>query len=313
MTVLDRDWDRRQVLGGLAGVSGAVMAGIGPAAALSPIPKMGTRAIPSTGEKLPVVGIGTSRVFDVPQDAVSVKRLRDVLQVMLSARGSVIDTSPMYGSAESVAGSLVKDLNARSRIFIATKVWTRGRAEGIAQMRQSMRHFDTDKIELMQVHNLVDWKTQLKTCLEWKEKGIIRYVGITHYTTSAFDELAAIIKAHPIDFVQMPYSIARRDAERMLMPLAQERKVGVVTHRNFERGRLFRTVRGKPVPEWAQEAGMRSWAQFFLKFVLSHPASTCVIPGTSKVRHMTDNVAAGIGRLPDRAMRERMARVITDG
>lgn len=312
MTIVDRGWDRRQVLGGIAGVSGAALAGLGPAAALSPVQKMMTRPIPSSGEKLPMVGIGTSRVFDVPQEAVSLKRLREVLQVMLSARGSVIDTSPMYGAAEAVAGTLVKQLNARKRIFIATKVWTSGREEGIAQMRRSMRHFNTDKIELMQIHNLVDWKTQLKTCLEWKEKGLIRYVGVTHYTTSAFEQLASILKDYPIDFVQMPYSIVRRDAERLLMPVAQERKVAVMTHRNFERGRLFRTVRGKTMPAWAQEAGIRSWGQFFLKFVLSHPASTCVIPGTSKVRHMTDNIGAGMGRLPDATLRERMARLITD-
>ena len=259
-----------------------------------------------------MVGVGTARVFNVSLNQETRARLTEVLRIMLQAGGRILDTSPMYGAAEPVSGKLIAKMGVRDNIFIATKVWIRGREEGIAQMRRSLSRFSAKKIELMQVHNLVDWRTQLKTCREWKEKGVFKYIGLTHYTPSAFDELAAIIRAEPIDFLQIPYSIVNRQAERVLFPLVQERKVALITHRNFEVGRLFRRVRGAKLPGWAAEFDCASWGQFFLKFVLGHPASTCVIPGTSKARHMRDNIQAGMGRLPDAKQRERMARFVSE-
>ena len=279
-------------------------------AALAAAGRMNTRPIPSSGEAMPMVGVGTARVFNVSLDGETRARLKKVLEVMLGAGGTILDTSPMYGASEEVSGTLMAEMKARDKIFIATKVWTRGREDGIAQMRRSMRRLHTDKIELMQVHNLVDWKTQLKTLREWKEKGIFKYIGITHYSTRNDDEIAAILKAEPLDFLQIPYSIVNRRAERVLMPLCRERKVALITHRNFERGRLFRSVRGKPLPPWAAAFDCASWGQFFLKFVLGQPASTCVIPGTSKAKHMVDNVKAGIGRLPDAKTLDRMAKLV---
>ena len=274
--------------------------------------RMGTRAIPSSGERMPMVGVGTARVFNVSLNQETRARLTEVLRIMLQAGGRILDTSPMYGAAEPVSGKLIAEMGVRDKMFIATKVWIRGREEGIAQMNNSLGRFRAKKIELMQVHNLVDWRTQLKTCREWKEKGVFKYIGLTHYTPSAFDELAAIIRAEPIDFLQIPYSIVNRQAERVLFPLVQERKVALITHRNFEVGRLFRRVRGAKLPGWAAEFDCASWGQFFLKFVLGHPASTCVIPGTSKARHMRDNIQAGMGRLPDAKQRERMARFVSE-
>lgn len=303
---------RKRFLQGV-GAAGLVLSGGLPGPALAAASaRMGTRAIPGSGERLPMVGVGTARVFNVSLNDETRARLTEVLRIMLAAGGRILDTSPMYGAAEPLSGKLIAEMGVRDRMFLATKVWTRGREDGIAQMRQSLARFSTKKIELMQVHNLVDWRTQLKTCREWKEKGIFKYIGITHYTPSAFDELAAIIRAEPIDFLQIPYSIVNRQAERMLFPLVRERKVALITHRNFEVGGLFRRVRGVKLPGWAADFDCSSWGQFFLKFVLGHPASTCVIPGTSKARHMRDNIQAGMGRLPDARQRERMARFISD-
>ncbi|MHA1536641.1 MAG: aldo/keto reductase [Alphaproteobacteria bacterium] len=297
----------------LHGAAGLLAASALPGTALAATSgQMGTRAIPGSGEKMPMVGVGTARVFNVSLNNETRARLTEVLKIMLAAGGRILDTSPMYGAAEPLSGKLIAEMGVRGKIFIATKVWTRGRQEGIAQMRQSLARFSTKKIELMQVHNLVDWRTQLKTCREFKEKGVFKYIGLTHYTPSAFDELAAIIRAEPIDFLQIPYSIVNRQAERVLFPLVRERKVALITHRNFEVGGLFRRVRGVVVPGWAGEFDCTSWGQFFLKFVLGHPASTCVIPGTSKALHMRDNIQAGMGRLPDARQRERMARFIAD-
>lgn len=303
---------RKNFLWGM-GAAGLALAGGLPGATLAAASaRMGTRAIPGSGERMPMVGVGTARVFNLSLDQETRARLTEVLKILLAAGGRILDTSPMYGTAEPISGTLIGEMGVRSKIFIATKVWTRGRADGIAQMRRSLDRFGTSKIELMQVHNLVDWRTQLKTCREWKEKGIFKYIGLTHYTPAAFEKLAAIIRAEPIDFLQIPYSIVNRQAERVLFPLAQERKVALITHRNFEVGGLFRRVRGVKLPGWAAEFDCTSWGQFFLKFVLGHPASTCVIPGTGKPRHMRDNIQAGMGRLPDAKQRERMARFIGD-
>jgi aryl-alcohol dehydrogenase-like predicted oxidoreductase len=265
------------------------------------------RRIPASGELLPAVGLGTYRVFDVHDDAAAGARLETVLRRFVALGGSVIDSSPMYGSAEAVVGDLSAALGLRERLFLATKVWTTGRAAGIRQMEDSLRRMRTPVMDLMQIHNLVDWRTQLETLRAWKRQGRIRYIGITHYVPGAFDELEAIMKGERIDFVQLPYSIATRDAERSLLPLAQQRGIAVLVNRPYEQGALFHRVRGRPLPPWANDYGIASWGQYFLKFILAHPAVTCVIPATGKPRHLEDNMGAGFGRLPDAAARERMA------
>ncbi|HUT51001.1 MAG TPA: aldo/keto reductase [Alphaproteobacteria bacterium] len=298
---------RRKALG-LAGGAAALVAL--PEFALTAANRpMLTKAIPSSGEKLPVIGVGTYLTFDVGMNAEERARLTKVLDVLFAAGGRMIDSSPMYGRAEASSGALLGAMGGRRKAFIATKVWTSGREEGVAQMRRSLKRFRTDKIELMQVHNLVDWRTQLKTLREWKEKGVFKYIGITHYSSSSWRDLAAILRAEPIDFVQFPYSIVNREAAPLL-DVARETKTAVITHLNFERGRLFRKVRGVRLPPWAGEFDCMSWGQFFLKFALAHPASSCVIPGTSRVKHMLDNVQAGMGRLPDARQAARMVRAI---
>jgi len=299
--------DRRTALG-LAGGAAALAALPDFALAAANRPML-AKAIPSSGEKLPVVGVGTYLTFDVGMSAEERTRLTKVLDVLFGAGGRMIDSSPMYGRAEAASGALIQAMGARRKAFIATKVWTRGREEGIAQMRRSLKRFRTDKIELMQVHNLKDWRTQLKTLREWKEKGVFKYIGITHYSSSAWRDLAAILRAEPIDFVQFPYSIVNREAAPLL-DVARETKTAVITHLNFERGRLFRKARGVRLPPWAGEIDCKTWGQFFLKFALAHPASSCVIPGTSRVKHMVDNVQAGMGRLPDARQAARMVRAI---
>ena len=273
---------------------------------------MRTKPIPSTGEALPVIGLGTSRVFDIgPGEADRAPR-RDVLRLLFEAGGRVIDTSPMYGAAEVVVGELLDDLGAQQVPFMATKVWTRGRDQGVTQMDASIAKLRKRPLDLIQIHNLVDWRTQLATLRTWQEVGKVRYIGITHYTTSALDDLAAIVEAEDLDFVQCAYSISVRDAERRLLPVCAERGVATLINRPYENGRVFRRMGGRPLPPWAADFDCASWGQFFLKFVLSHPVATCVIPGTSKPKHMTDNAAAGRGRLPDATQRARMAALWDD-
>jgi diketogulonate reductase-like aldo/keto reductase len=212
----------------------------------------------------------------------------------------------MYGSSESVTGDLAADLNFREQLFIATKVWTSGRDAGIRQMEESFRRLRAKRLDLMQVHNLVDWRTHLATLRKWKEQGKVRYIGVTHYTASAYDDLARVLASEELDFVQLNYSFAEREAERRLLPLAAERRVAVLVNRPFAGGPLFSKVRGKPLPTWAKDIGCATWAQFFLKFIIAHPAVTCAIPATSKVAHLIDNMQAGVGSLPGAAERERM-------
>jgi aryl-alcohol dehydrogenase-like predicted oxidoreductase len=265
------------------------------------------RAIPRSGERIPAMGLGSSGTFEVgPTDAERAP-VRAVLERYVGLGGRVVDTSPMYGTAETVIGDVAGELGIGTRLWLATKVWTSGREAGIEQMEQSFRRLRTDRIDLMQVHNLVDTQTHLRTLREWKEQGRIRYLGVTHFRVSAYEEIARLIREEALDFVQFNYSIATRDAERMLLPLAAEHGTAVLVNRAFEDGRLFAQVQGKALPEWAGEIDCRSWAQFFLKYVISHPAVTSVIPATSKVKHLVDNMGAGRGRLPDVGMRERMA------
>lgn len=270
------------------------------------------RAIPKTGEQLPMVGLGTWRAFDVADDPAERTPQRDVLRMLFDAGASVVDASPMYGRAEGVVGDLLAENETRERAFIATKVWTEGKDRGIAQMEESMRRLRTGTIDLMQIHNLVDWRTQLETIRLWKAAGIFRYIGITHYSSRAIDDLVAVMENEEIDFVQMAYSIGERAIEDKLLPVAAERGIAVIANLPFEGGNLFQSVAGEPLPEWTAEFDCTSWNQFFLKFVLSHPAVTCAIPATSNPKHMTDNLRAGTGLLPDTKMRRRMIQYWED-
>jgi diketogulonate reductase-like aldo/keto reductase len=272
--------------------------------------KMLERAIPASGEMLPVIGMGTSDVFNVGASAAARAPLKEVMKILVDSGGTLLDTSPMYGNAEGVAGDLARDLGLRSRMFFATKVWTRGKQEGVRQIENSMRLLKTQKLDLVQVHNLLDLDTQLATLRELKERGRIRYVGITHYTVGSHVDLEDVMRREPLDFVQLNYSIVTRDAEQRLLPLAAERKVAVLVNRPFEDGAIFSRVRGKVLPAWAAEFDCASWGQFFLKFIVSHPAVTCAIPATANPEHMSDNAAAGHGSLPDEKMRQRMVEYV---
>lgn len=265
------------------------------------------RKIPSTGEEIPVVGLGTWQVFDAGGDAAARAPLRAVLAAFAKAGGKMIDSSPMYGSAESVVGDLVAELGLRDRLFIATKVWARGREDGIRQMETSFRRLKVKQMDLMQIHNLKDAGVHTRTLLEWKAKGRIRYHGITHYTSSAYAEVEKWLKAGKYDFLQINYSLAEREAENRLLPLCREKGIAVIANRPFAGSAMFRRVRAKPLPAWAGEIGAASWAQYFLKWIVGHPAVSCAIPGTGRPEHIADNVAAGFGTLPGAAMRKRMA------
>ena len=253
--------------------------------------------------ELPRIGLGTWQTFDVGADAAERARLGEVLKLL---DGNVVDSSPMYGSAEAVVGDLVAGLGLRRRLFLATKLWTRGREEGLRQMETSFRRLRADTIDLMQVHNLVDVGTHAKTLQDLKAKGRVRFIGITHYTASAYGEVERAMKIAPWDFLQINYSLAEREAEERILPLARERGLRVLINRPFGEGSLFRRTRGKALPPWAAELGIASWAQYFLKWIVSHPAATCAIPATSKPEHMRDNLAAGSGPMPDAAARKRM-------
>jgi diketogulonate reductase-like aldo/keto reductase len=266
-----------------------------------------TRPIPSSGERLPVVGLGTWQAFDVGDDAPARAALRATLSAFAGGGGRVVDSSPMYGTSESVLGDLAAELRIRDRLFVATKVWTSGRDEGIRQMELSLRRLRVERVDLMQVHNLVDADTHARTLAEWKQQGRIRYAGITHYSSSAYREIEARLRSGRWDFLQINYSLAEREAERRLLALAHERRVAVIVNRPFGEGAMFRRVRGKPLPAWAGEIGVASWAQYFLKWILGHPAVTCAIAGTGKSEHVRDNLGAAYGALPDEAMRARMA------
>ena len=265
------------------------------------------RPIPRSGERLPAIGLGTWQTFDVGPSPQERAPLAEVLRLFLDGGGRVIDSSPMYGRAETVVGDLLAADAALPRPFLATKVWTTGRAAGEAQVRESTRRLRTDRLDLLQVHNLLDWETHLPVLRAWKEQGRIRYLGVTHYAASAFPLLERMLATEHLDFVQLPYSIGTREAEKRLLPAAADAGTAVLVMRPFEEGALFAAVRGKPLPAWAAEIGATSWAQVFLKFVVSHPAVTCAIPATSKPDHQKDNLAAGAGPLPDERLRKRMA------
>lgn len=271
------------------------------------------RVIPSTGETLTPVGLGTWQTFDVGESAEDRQPLKEVLQTLIAKGGSAVDSSPMYGRSEEVVGDLSTELNLNDKLFIATKVWTHGRENGIRQMTESFRLMRRKKIELMQIHNLTDWDTHLKTLRSWKEEGKIKYLGLTHYTSSAHDRILEILAKEKVDFIQINYNLLDRHAEEKLLPFAKENDVAVLINQPFESGSLFQRVRGKQLPAWVNEFDCSSWAQFFLKYILSNPAVTCVIPGTSKPHHMLDNMGAAYGKLPSEKQRQQMVRVVNGG
>lgn len=273
-------------------------------------PRMQTRKIPSTGQDLPVVGVGTWQTFDIGTAPAERAQRAEVLKVLFEAGGSVIDSSPMYGRAEAVVGDLLAEAGTRDKAFLATKVWTHGKEAGIAQMTESLRRFRTDHVELMQIHNLVDWRAHLPTLRAWKKEGRIGLLGVTHYTESMHDELESVLRQEKFDFVQVNYALDDRGIERRLLRFAQDNGVAVIVNQPFGGGGLLRKLLPKPLPGWAGEIGCTSWAQILLKFVLAQPAVTCVIPGTGRPEHMRDNVKAGSGPYPDRAMLQRMVREV---
>jgi diketogulonate reductase-like aldo/keto reductase len=270
------------------------------------------RPIRSSGETIPAIGLGTWSTFDVGPSAAARAPLAQVLQRFVELGGRLVDSSPMYGAAESVVGDLAAALGVGDRLFLATKVWTRGREAGIAQMAESFRRLRARRLNLMQIHNLLDWRTHLRTLRDDRQAGRLRYIGVTHYTASAYDELERVLRSEPLDFVQVNYSPGEREAERRILPLARDRGVAVLVNRPFAGGGLFARVRGGPLPAWAAVAGCESWAQAFLKWILGHPAVTCVIPATSREQHLVDNMRAGLGPLPDEAMRSRIAAAVAD-
>ena len=308
MNLFKHDYSRRQFLqiSAAASLLYSLATGFARAAESTVIKK----TIPSSGESLSVIGLGTSRTFDVDSDNAVTSPLMEVMQAFFDNQGQLIDSSPMYGSAEAVTGTLVGQAKNKQEIFTATKVWTNGKQEGIEQMERSMQRLGVDQIDLMQIHNLRDWKTHIDTLLDWKAEGRIRYIGITTSHGRSHDELEELLQQLPLDFVQFSYNILNRTVEHRLLPIAREKGIATLINRPYQRGSLFRKVKGKSLPAWAVEFDCASWGQFFLKFIAAHPAVTCIIPATSKLKHMVDNMAAGYGRLPNQPTRQRMIRLI---
>jgi len=288
-------------------IAAGTLASALPSRAEEPVRTMATRAVPGSREAIPVIGMGSSNTFDVGASDAERAPLGEVLRALTDAGGTVIDTSPMYGRAEQTIGDLVESLGLRSRLWFATKVWTRGREAGREQIEESFRRLRTDRLELLQIHNLLDWREHLPTIRSLQQQGKVRYSGITHYRADAHAELERVLGEERFDWVQFNYSLAEREAEQRLLPFCMDRGVAVMINRPFADGALFARVRGKALPPWAAEVGCSSWAQYFLRFAISHPAVTCAIPATSKPHHMRDNAAAGGAPLPDEQQRRRMA------
>ncbi|MEM7282261.1 MAG: aldo/keto reductase [Pseudomonadota bacterium] len=300
--------DRRAFIGGVAGAVGASFLPNGVFAAQN---SRLTKTIPSTGEAVPVIGMGTSRTFDVNSDPNAVNNSIAILNAFFDMGGTIIDSSPMYGSSESVLGKCLNSIDEPKDMYAATKVWTTGESQGKQQMSQSQDLWGVDQFDLMAIHNFKDWQTHLKTLKAWKEQGKIRHIGITTSHGRFHSEMAdAIVKQAEYDWVQFTYSIQERKAESRLLPMALEHGKAVMVNRPFGRGGLFSLVKGKALPDWAAEIDVQSWGQYFLKFVVSHPAVTCAIPATSKVKNMKDNMGANFGRLPDQKMREEMIKYV---
>ena len=288
----------------------ATAAGLMPAAGIAEERMMIARTVPSSGEKIPALGIGTYDVFDHASTPEAIMRSRGIVDILLGEGGSVVDTSPMYNRSEKVIGDIIAAGSARSAMFLATKVWTDGKAAGARQMAESARLMNTEVIDLMQVHNLRDTDVHMATIRDWQEQGRIRYNGLTHYTASAHASLETAMRKHRPEFIQINYSLGEPEAENRVLPLAQDLGIAVLINRPYQSGRLFRAVAGKQLPQWAAEFAA-SWGQFFLKWIIGHPAVTCVIPATSKPSHMRDNVEAGFGALPDQDTRQQMAEFMS--
>ena len=270
-----------------------------------------TRPIPSSGENIPIIGLGTWEVFDVDLTPDKEKSLGDLLALFVKLGGRVIDSSPMYGRSEAVIGQLATGRGLLDQLFLATKVWTQGKQAGIESMERSLARLQTKRIDLMQVHNLVDVEAQLATMRDWKAQGRFKYIGITHYNSSAFAEVEKVLRREKLDFLQINYSIQEREAEQRILPLAQDRGVATIVNRPFGGGDLFGRIRAKPLPDWAAEFDCSSWAQLFLKWILASPAVTCAIPATNNPTHLQDNMMAGRGRMPDANMRQRVLELVT--
>jgi diketogulonate reductase-like aldo/keto reductase len=304
--------NRRNFLKSATAVS-SLSAGVGNSQSFSTKESsMSARPIPSSGELLPVIGLGTWQTFDVGADSQARARLKEVLSALIDGGGSVVDSSPMYGSSEDVVGALSSELNVDKHLFKASKVWTRGKDQGIAEMKRSMQRMNAPVMDLMQVHNLLDADVHIDTLSQWKDEGLVRYLGITHYHSGGYSEMKRLMQKHQLDFIQINYSILDRGAEKELLPMAREMGIAVLINRPFETGSLFRKVRGKSLPDWSQEFDCNSWGQFFLKYILAEPAVTCLIPGTSKLKHMVDNLGAGRGALPTKAQRKAMLSYLSN-
>ncbi|MCB1927750.1 MAG: aldo/keto reductase [Rhodocyclaceae bacterium] len=302
---------RRRCLAALAG--GALLGGFPLARADDSVGgQIASRPIPTTGERLPVIGLGTYRSFDIADTETESAPVREVLRRFVDGGGRLVDSSPMYGRSEATVGRLAHELGVGDRLFHASKVWIRGRHEGIDQMARSFARMRIERMDLMQVHNLLDADTHLETLRAWKREGRIRYLGVTHYHAGAYDELAATLERGGLDFVQLNYSLAEPEADRRLLPLAADLGIAVIVNRPFAKGALFRAVRGYALPPWAADYGATTWAQLFLKFILGHPAVTCVIPATGNPEHLVDNLAAGTGRMPDPSERKQIAARFAD-
>lgn len=302
-------WSRRDVLLGTAAAAlawPARAALAGDNVSTAPV----TRPIPSTGEQLPVIGLGSWQTFDVADPS----KVQPVVARFLALGGRVMDSSPMYGRSEAAIGAMLAAIRRADpkapAAWLATKVWTTGKREGIEQMKRSLERLGAPKLDLMQVHNLVDWKTQLATLREWKAAGTIRYLGVTHYAHSAFGELEQIVRKEKLDFIQLPYNAADRAAEQRLLPAAADRGVAVLVMEPFASGALFRSTKGRPLPAVARDLGCTSWAQLLLKFIVGHPAVTCPIPATSKVAHVEDNLGALRGPVPTEAQRRQIVAAL---
>jgi len=272
--------------------------------------KMARRIIPSTGKLLPVIGLGTSRVFDTNLSEKSLNPRKEIVKSLLDHGGNLIDTSPMYGRAEEVTGKISQDLKVNDQLFLATKVWIEGKEEGEMQMKESSKKLNAKVINLMQIHNLLDWKTHIKTLYDWKEKGKINYIGISHFRSNAFSQIEKIITEERIDFAQFNYSLQEREAEKRLLPLCKEKGVATMINRPFMRGKLFKAVAKKKLPSWAYEYNVNTWSQFFLKFILANPAVTAIIPATSNPAHMVDNLFGGIGPIPEADLQKKMEEIV---
>ena len=270
---------------------------------------MERRIIPSSGKLLPVVGLGTSRVFDVKPNKALLEIRKQILEILLFHGGTMVDTSPMYGMAEEITGIISRELNHKDPLFLATKVWTDGNNEGVTQINSSFEKMNASMIDLIQIHNLRDWKTHIKTLRVLKEKGRINYIGITHYKASAFEAMEDIIRKEPIDFAQFNYSLGEREAEKRLLPLCQDKGIATIINRPYMRGKLFKEVKDKKLPNWAKEYNINSWAQYFLKFILANPAVTNIIPATSKPKNMIDNSKGGYTPIPSISLQKKMLEI----